>query len=70
MTDRHAVNPDSPREISCPQQGRCDVRLQREWRVRCQLEFNPGRIRPSPRISQQLDNAVRTATPLTCGEST
>jgi hypothetical protein len=35
MTDRHAASPDNPREISCPQRGRCDVRLQREWRVRC-----------------------------------
>jgi hypothetical protein len=37
MTDRHAASPDSPREISCPQRGRCDVRLQGEWRVRCHL---------------------------------
>jgi hypothetical protein len=44
--------PDSPREISCPQRGRCGVRLQRKWRVRC----HTGRVlgMPSHGITKYL----------------
>lgn len=51
-TDRYAANSDNPhRGISCPRNGRCGVRLQGEWRVRCHTDLSERASRSLTQLS-------------------